>query len=136
MNLTLENLRFHADEEKNDPKFAESLASYADVYVNDAFGTAHRAHASTVGVAKLLPAYAGLLMEREIAALSGLLLIPLPVPLLVFGAGALSTGGASGIALTGAISLLLVAIAPFAGGAAIRAAGLPGSLAERLEYGQ
>ncbi len=56
------------------------------------------------------------------AALSGLLLIPLAVPLLVFGAGALSTGGAGGIALTGAISLLLVAIAPFAGGAAIRAA--------------
>jgi heme exporter protein B len=56
------------------------------------------------------------------AALAGLLLIPLAVPLLVFGAGALSTGGASGIALTGAISLLLVAIAPFAGGAAIRAA--------------
>jgi len=59
---------------------------------------------------------------RSGAALSGLLLIPLAVPLLVFGAGALSTGGAGGIALTGAISLLLVAIAPFAGGAAIRAA--------------
>ena len=64
--LLLENLRFHAEEEKNDPDFAETLASYADVYVNDAFGTAHRAHASTVGIAKLLPAYAGLLMEREI----------------------------------------------------------------------
>jgi phosphoglycerate kinase len=71
--LLLENLRFHPEEEANDPKFAETLASYADVYVNDAFGTAHRAHASTVGVAKLLPAYAGLLMEREINALSGLL---------------------------------------------------------------
>ena len=71
--LLLENLRFHAAEEKNDPKFAQQLASYADVYVNDAFGTAHRAHASTVGVAELLPAYAGLLMEREIAALSKLL---------------------------------------------------------------
>jgi len=71
--LLLENLRFHAEEEKNDPGFAQALASYADVYVNDAFGTAHRAHASTVGVAQLLPAYAGLLMEREIAALSGLL---------------------------------------------------------------
>jgi phosphoglycerate kinase len=71
--LLLENLRFHAEEEKNDPKFAESLASYADVYVNDAFGTAHRAHASTVGVAKLLPAYAGFLMEKEIANLSKLL---------------------------------------------------------------
>jgi phosphoglycerate kinase len=71
--LLLENLRFHAAEEKNDPDFAAALASYADVYVNDAFGTAHRAHASTVGIARLLPAYAGLLMEREIAALSGLL---------------------------------------------------------------
>ncbi len=71
--LLLENLRFHAEEEKNDPKFAEALASYADVYVNDAFGTAHRAHASTVGVAKLRPAYAGFLMEKEIANLGKLL---------------------------------------------------------------
>jgi len=71
--LLLENLRFHAAEERNDPTFAEHLASYADVYVNDAFGTAHRAHASTVGVPKLLPAFAGLLMEREIEALSKLL---------------------------------------------------------------
>ncbi len=71
--LLLENLRFHAEEEKNDPKFAATLASYADVYVNDAFGTAHRAHASTVGIAKLLPAYAGLLMERELEMLSRLM---------------------------------------------------------------
>ena len=63
--LLLENLRFHAEEEKNDPVFAEALASYCDVYVNDAFGTAHRAHASTVGIAKLRPAYAGLLMEKR-----------------------------------------------------------------------
>jgi len=71
--LLLENLRFHAEEEKNDPKFAEALAAYCDVYVNDAFGTAHRAHASTVGIAKLRPAYAGLLMEKEIANLGKLL---------------------------------------------------------------
>ena len=71
--LLLENLRFHAEEEKNDPGFAETLASYCDVYVNDAFGTAHRAHASTVGVAKLRPAYAGFLMEKEIANLGKLL---------------------------------------------------------------
>jgi phosphoglycerate kinase len=71
--LLLENLRFHAEEEKNDPAFAAALASYADVYVNDAFGTAHRAHASTVGVAKLLPAYAGFLMEKELANLGKLL---------------------------------------------------------------
>ena len=71
--ILLENLRFHAEEEKNDPGFAKALASYADVFVNDAFGTAHRAHASTVGIASYLPAYAGLLMEREITALSSLL---------------------------------------------------------------
>ncbi len=71
--LLLENLRFHAEEEKNDPAFAEALASYCDVYVNDAFGTAHRAHASTVGIAKLRPAYAGFLMEKEIANLGKLL---------------------------------------------------------------
>jgi 3-phosphoglycerate kinase len=71
--ILLENLRFHAEEEKNDPGFAAALASYAEVFVNDAFGTAHRAHASTVGIAKLLPAYAGLLMEREITMLSKLL---------------------------------------------------------------
>jgi len=71
--LLLENLRFHVEEEKNDPQFAAALAAYCDVYVNDAFGTAHRAHASTVGVAKLRPAYAGLLMEKEIANLGKLL---------------------------------------------------------------
>jgi phosphoglycerate kinase len=71
--LLLENLRFHAAEEKNDPAFARQLADYAEIYVNDAFGTAHRAHASTVGVAQLLPAYAGFLMEREIQMLSRLL---------------------------------------------------------------
>src|SRR3954468_1029648 len=71
--LLLENLRFHSEEEKNDPKFVATLASYADVYVNDAFGTAHRAHASTVGVAALLPAYAGLLMERELEMLTRLM---------------------------------------------------------------
>jgi 3-phosphoglycerate kinase len=74
--LMLENLRFHAEEEKNDPVFAAALASYADIFVNDAFGTAHRAHASTVGIARLLPAYAGLLMEREIEMLSKLLEAP------------------------------------------------------------
>jgi phosphoglycerate kinase len=71
--LLLENLRFHKEEEANDPEFAKQLASYADIYVDDAFGTAHRAHASTVGIAQYLPAYAGLLMEREIEVLSRLL---------------------------------------------------------------
>jgi phosphoglycerate kinase len=62
----LENVRFEPGEEKNDPELAKQLASFADVYVNDAFGTAHRAHASTAGVAEFLPAVAGLLMEKEI----------------------------------------------------------------------
>ncbi len=74
--LLLENLRFHPEEESNDAGFAAQLASYADVYVNDAFGTAHRAHASTVGIPSLLPAYAGLLMERELTMLSKLLQDP------------------------------------------------------------
>jgi len=74
--LLLENLRFHAEEEANDPAFAATLASYADIFVNDAFGSAHRAHASTVGIAKILPAYAGLLMERELTMLSKLLEAP------------------------------------------------------------
>jgi phosphoglycerate kinase len=71
--LLLENLRFHAGEEANDPAFAEALAGFADLYVNDAFGSAHRAHASTEGITHFLPAVAGLLMEREVNALSRLL---------------------------------------------------------------
>jgi phosphoglycerate kinase len=68
--LLLENLRYHAEEEKNDPAFAAQLAKLGDVYVNDAFGTAHRAHASTVGVIQFLkPAAAGLLMEKELTYL-------------------------------------------------------------------
>ncbi|MGE5592639.1 MAG: phosphoglycerate kinase [Betaproteobacteria bacterium] len=64
--VLLENLRFHAEEEANDEGFARGLADLADIYVNDAFGTAHRAHASTAGVARFLPAVAGFLMEKEI----------------------------------------------------------------------
>ena len=71
--LVVENLRFDKREKKNDPAFCEELAALGDVYVNDAFGTAHRAHASTAGVAALLPAYAGYLMQREVATLSGML---------------------------------------------------------------
>jgi phosphoglycerate kinase len=74
--LLLENLRFHAAEEANDPAFAESLAGLADLYVNDAFGAAHRAHASTEGITHYLPAVAGLLMEREVDALTKLLRKP------------------------------------------------------------
>ncbi|MDD4261182.1 MAG: phosphoglycerate kinase [Syntrophaceticus schinkii] len=74
--LLLENLRFHPEEEKNDPGFAKELASFAEVYINDAFGTAHRAHASTAGVADYLPAAAGFLMEKEIKALGSILSDP------------------------------------------------------------
>ncbi len=74
--LMLENLRFHAEEEKNDPYFARELANLADVYVDDAFGTAHRAHASTAGVASYLPAVAGFLMEKEITTLGTLMANP------------------------------------------------------------
>jgi phosphoglycerate kinase len=69
----LENTRFHPGETKNDPEYARELAALADVYVNDAFGSAHRAHASTEGLARLLPAYAGLLLERELEELGSLL---------------------------------------------------------------
>jgi phosphoglycerate kinase len=64
--LVLENTRFHPEEEKNDPKLAAQMAKLADIFVNDAFGSAHRAHSSTEGVARLLPAVAGFLMEKEI----------------------------------------------------------------------
>jgi phosphoglycerate kinase len=67
--MLLENSRFHAGEKKNDPEFAKELASLADLYVNDAFGAAHRAHATTVGVTEYLPAAAGFLMQRELNAL-------------------------------------------------------------------
>jgi len=74
--ILLENLRFHAAEEANEPAFAEALAAGADLYVNDAFGAAHRAHASTEGITHHLPSVAGLLMEREVDALSRLLKKP------------------------------------------------------------
>lgn len=85
--LMLENVRFHSGETANDLAFARQLANLADLYVNDAFGVAHRAHASTEGVAHLLPAVSGLLVEEEIAALSGLLRDPVrPFAALIGGA--------------------------------------------------
>ena len=71
--MLLENLRFHAEEEKNDPAFAKALADMAELYVNDAFGTAHRAHASTAGVADYLPAVSGYLIEKELKFMGGAL---------------------------------------------------------------
>src|SRR5688572_5561382 len=89
--VLLENVRFHPEEEKNDPAFAKDLANGFDLYVNDAFGAAHRAHASTEGVAKLLPAYAGLLLERELLALGGLLSAPKRPFLAIIGGAKVST---------------------------------------------
>jgi phosphoglycerate kinase len=71
--LLLENLRFHKEEKENSPDFAQSLAKLADIYVDDAFGTAHRSHASTVGVARHLPAFSGFLMQKELVILGRLL---------------------------------------------------------------
>ena len=74
--ILLENVRYHAEEEKNDPEFSKKLASLAEVYVNDAFGTAHRAHASTAGVADYLPAVCGYLIKKEIEVMGGALTEP------------------------------------------------------------
>ncbi len=87
----LENTRFHLGEEKNDPAFAAELASLGDVFVNDAFSAAHRAHASTEGVARLLPSYAGRLMQAEIEALAAALTTPVRPVMAIVGGSKVST---------------------------------------------
>ncbi len=89
--VLLENTRFHAEEETNDPAFAKELARGFDLYVNDAFAAAHRAHASTEGVAHVLPAYAGSLLESELAVLGGLLAQPKRPFLAIVGGAKVST---------------------------------------------
>lgn len=89
--LVLENTRFHPGEEKNDPAFALQLASLADIYVNDAFSAAHRAHASTEAIAHLLPAYAGRLMQAELAALDAALGAPVYPVMAIVGGAKIST---------------------------------------------
>lgn len=89
--LVLENTRFHPGEEANDPAFARELAALADLYVNDAFSAAHRAHGSTEGVAHLLPAYAGRLMQAELDALDGALGSPIRPVCAVVGGSKVST---------------------------------------------
>ena len=86
--MLLENVRFDAREEKNDPEFAKELASLAELYVNDAFGTAHRAHASTAGAGRLLPAVCGFLIEKEIGFLGGALENPKRPFVAILGGGA------------------------------------------------
>lgn len=93
--LLLENLRFHIEEEKNDPNFAKALASLADYYVNDAFGASHRAHASIVGIPKLLPSAAGFLLKKEIEYLKGAIESPIR-PFVVILGGA-KVGGKIGV---------------------------------------
>jgi phosphoglycerate kinase len=89
--ILLENVRFHAGEEKNDPAFAQQLAALGDLYVNDAFSAAHRAHASTEGLARLLPAYAGEAMKRELEALDAALGNPVKPVLGIVGGAKVST---------------------------------------------
>ncbi|HET6487046.1 MAG TPA: phosphoglycerate kinase [Spirochaetia bacterium] len=89
--VLLENVRFHPEEEKNDPAFARQLAALGDVYVNDAFGTAHRAHASTEGVAHILPGVAGFLMEKEIKFLGGVFENPARPFVAIIGGAKVST---------------------------------------------
>jgi len=89
--LVLENTRFHKEEEKNDPAFVEQLASLGDIYVNDAFSAAHRAHASTEGLGHKLPAYAGRTMQAELDALSKALLAPTKPVIAVIGGAKVST---------------------------------------------
>jgi phosphoglycerate kinase len=89
--LLLENIRFVEGEEKNDPAFAREMAHWGDIYVNDAFSTAHRAHASTTGIAHLLPAYAGRLMEEELKALDQALSNPKRPLMAIVGGAKVST---------------------------------------------
>ncbi len=89
--VLLENVRFHPEEEKNDPAFAQRLASLADVFVNDAFGTAHRAHASTEGVARILPGVCGFLIQKELAFLGGALAEPKRPFVAIIGGAKVST---------------------------------------------
>lgn len=89
--LLLENIRFYPGEESNDPAFAQQLASLGEVYVNDAFGAAHRAHASTAGIARYLPHAAGLLMQREVAELSKVLHNPAHPVVAIIGGAKIST---------------------------------------------
>ena len=88
--MLLENLRFHPEEEKNNKEFVKALANLADIFVNDAFGTAHRVHASTVGVARILPSCAGFLMDREIEVLSNLIENPVRPFIVVLGGAKVS----------------------------------------------
>lgn len=106
--LLLENVRFHAAEEKNEPEFARQLAALGELYVNDAFGTAHRAHASTTGVARYLPAVAGFLMEKELNFLGSALETPVRPFAAVIGGAKVSDKIAVLERLIGLVDALLI----------------------------
>lgn len=106
--LVLENVRFHPEEEKNEDGFSKTLASWGDVFVNDAFGTAHRAHASTAGIAKYLPAYAGFLMEKEIEYLGKALHNPEKPMIAIIGGAKVSTKIAVLENLLGKVDTLII----------------------------
>ncbi|MDA1352894.1 MAG: phosphoglycerate kinase [bacterium] len=106
--LLLENVRFHKGDTKNDPDFARELARNGDLFVQDAFGAAHRAHASTVGVATYLPAYAGLLMEKELAALGAVVDAPEAPVVAIIGGAKVSTKIAVLSNLLGKVDALLI----------------------------
>lgn len=106
--LLLENVRFHAGEEANDPDFAKALAALGDIYVNDAFSAAHRAHASTEGLARLLPAAAGLLMEAELKALDAALENPEHPVMAIVGGAKVSTKIDLLSNLTGKVQVLVI----------------------------
>ena len=105
----LENLRFHPEEEANDPGFASKLAALGDIYVNDAFGTAHRAHASTEGIAHVLPGVAGFLMEKEIRFLGGVLENPEKPMVAIIGGAKVSTKIAVLESLLSRVDALIIA---------------------------
>jgi phosphoglycerate kinase len=107
--VLLENLRFHAEEEANDPGFAAELAALGDIYVNDAFGTAHRAHASTEGIAHVLPGVAGFLMEKEIRFLGGVLENPEKPMVAIIGGAKVSTKIAVLESLLSRVDTLIIA---------------------------
>ena len=140
--LVLENTRFHPGEEANDPAFARALAELADLYVNDAFSAAHRAHASTEGVAHLLPAYAGRLMQAELDALEAALGSPQrPVAAIVGGSKVSSklellgnlSGRVDALVIVGAMANTFLAAQGIAVGKSLQEAEMHGTAREILE---
>ena len=139
--LVLENTRYHTEEEKNEPGFAAAMAKLADIYVNDAFSAAHRAHASTEGVAHLLPAYAGRLMQAELEALDAALGNPARPVAAVVGGAKVSTkldllgnlvGKVNALVIGGAMANTFLAAQGFAVGRSLQEAEMHATALEIL----